>query len=114
MNELPITDITAVGATVGIVVLFLRFLKEDREARDTTLRDIGKQCHDFQRDMLARHETLGVKVSQALDRNTEQIGKSSEALENCARTLAEFDSDFVQQVKDMARNQARNDRKSEQ
>lgn len=118
MESLPITDITAVGAVFGLVVMFLKFLREERDARDvqraqerdahnTVLMQIGEQCHEFQRDMLARHEQLGVRLESALDRNTQQMGKSAEALHHCSNALAKFDSDLVEQMKDLSRFNAR-------
>lgn len=123
MDSFPLTDITAVGAVFGLVVLFLKFLKEERDSRDerraeereaqnSVLREIGGQCHEFQRDMLTRHEKLGQRLEGALDRNTEQMGKNAEALDHCANVMSKFDSDLVKQMKDLTLINERKERQS--
>lgn len=65
------------GAVIAVVVLFLRFLSEERKARDAT----NESCHIFQRETVS-------SLKECIEKNTETHARTANALDRHEVILA--------------------------
>jgi len=105
-----VESISAV-AVVTVVGMFLAHMKASAAARDKVFATITESCHSFQSELTNRHDEMSRRVGDALDRNTEQMGQSTQALNKCTEQLAKLDSDVVGELRDIARISAQRERK---
>jgi hypothetical protein len=62
---------------VILVVLFLRHLKEISAGFERAIKDIGNDCHLFQKETSERTSAALTRNTIALDRNSEALGYAS-------------------------------------
>ena len=65
------------GVLVFVVVVFLKHIAASDAARTELIREVGKECHEFQRDLTVKTNEVIVRNSNALDRNSEALGLNS-------------------------------------
>ena len=87
---MPPEIISALGPTIGVVVVvgsFLTYMLKARASQDKIedhrieeLKLIGQACHTHHEEMITQVIGTMVRVTDALDRNSQVLGQSIEAL----------------------------------
>lgn len=82
LGQVPVTPDNFVqygmaGAVIVVVVLFLRFLSEERKARDVTTQAF----HDLQRETSASFKECVDSFTECVDKNTATHARTAAALD---------------------------------
>lgn len=82
------TNFGVLGAVVAVVVIFVRFLREQStsqeefaKAREATLLTIGNDCHQFQRELSEQYRTCIHDLEATVKENTRTLGHVGGVLE---------------------------------
>jgi hypothetical protein len=70
-------QIPSLAVLVALVVLFLKHLKEISAGFERAIKDIGNDCHAFQKETSERTSAALTRNTVALDRNSEALGYAS-------------------------------------
>jgi hypothetical protein len=89
LAQAPAGDVTYIqygmaGAVIVVVVLFLRFLSEERKARDATT----EAYHDLQRETSAGFKECVDSFTECVDKNTATHARTAAALDRHESLLA--------------------------
>lgn len=89
----------SLAVLVWIVWQFIKHMRSmessraaEAKARDLTLKTLEDNCHAFQQGLISRTEDKWTKVSAALDKNTEALGKNSATLAMVDDRIVKIDS----------------------